>query len=112
MGGGGALTAGVGHGLSPIFCLGSSAALAVAAFSIAALRVVNGYHDLAQVVVGAIIGVTGAWWWVALGAGMVRVLSPRAAATCAWAAYLGLSAIFIRKRILRSWVKGKREFLA
>jgi hypothetical protein len=112
--GGRALTAGpvgVGHALPRPLCLGASAALALAAFGVAALRVVNGYHDEAQVAVGAALGVFGAWWWTALGAGLTRILSPRAATALAWAAYLGLSAVFIRQRILRQWLGDQPEAL-
>ena len=68
-------------------------------------------RGVAQVAVGAALGVFGAWWWTALGAGLTRILSPRAATALAWAAYLGLSAVFIRQRILRQWLGDQPEAL-
>mmetsp|Transcript_9087 Transcript_9087/g.16956 ORF Transcript_9087/g.16956 Transcript_9087/m.16956 type:complete len:278 (+) Transcript_9087:118-951(+) len=75
--------------------------LIASAAMIAALRVLCGYHSLAQVVVGAGIGSILGRGWVSMGK-TLHVGSPRLVLALAWGCYLGGSAVFIHKN-MRHW---------
>ena len=111
LGGGFGLAPPAGHGLDGAFCRGVSVLLAAGAAGVAWLRVACGYHTVAQVLVGAGIGVVTALGWAGVGAALVCAVTPKAATVGAWAAYLSFSAVFIQARILRSWVSGKKDAL-
>eukprot|EP00586_Coscinodiscus_wailesii_P018623 CAMPEP_0172503268 /NCGR_PEP_ID=MMETSP1066-20121228/167740_1 /TAXON_ID=671091 /ORGANISM="Coscinodiscus wailesii, Strain CCMP2513" /LENGTH=215 /DNA_ID=CAMNT_0013278935 /DNA_START=217 /DNA_END=864 /DNA_ORIENTATION=- len=83
------------------------ASFLAAASSVAILRVVCGYHSVAQIAVGAGLGSALGWLWVALG-DLLHVSHPRVTFGLAWVAYLGGSAIFIKKRMGR-WVSGDKH---
>jgi len=83
--------------------------LSTGAGIISALRVACGYHSVAQVTVGAGVGVVTAVGWHALGGVILRTIDLQTATTLTWAAYLVFSGVFIRQRILRKWVRGREE---
>mmetsp|Transcript_51495 Transcript_51495/g.154592 ORF Transcript_51495/g.154592 Transcript_51495/m.154592 type:complete len:276 (-) Transcript_51495:346-1173(-) len=85
---------------------GAEAARAVivgAAAVVALLRVVCGYHTVAQIVVGAGLGSTLGRGWALLGEAMHSGGDPRLVTALAWGSYLGGSALFI-KRTMKHWV--------
>jgi membrane-associated phospholipid phosphatase len=96
-----------GHALSHASCVAVSSLLLAVAGCVSALRVACGFHSVAQVTVGAGVGVFAAFGWHALGAAFLRAVDLKSATAVAWAGYLVFSAVFIRERILRKWVGGR-----
>eukprot|EP00978_Attheya_sp_CCMP212_P025856 scaffold83974_cov46-Attheya_sp.AAC.7 len=78
------------------------ALLVGAASMIAILRVLCGYHSLAQIAVGAGLGSILGQIWVLLGH-TLHSHNPRLALISSWTCYLGGSAFFINRNI-REWV--------
>jgi len=72
-----------------------------AAATVAVLRVVCGYHSVAQIAVGAGLGSVLGWGWMLLGEA-VRSTNPRLAYGSAFGAYIAGSAYFIAKN-MRHW---------
>ena len=97
------------HALSQASRTTVAALLLTGAGIISALRVACGYHTLAQVTVGAGVGVVTAVGWHALGATILQTVDLQTATALTWAAYLVFSGVFIRQRILRKWVRGREE---
>lgn len=81
---------------------GGRALLVGAAALIAVLRVICGYHSVAQVAVGAGLGSVLGRGWALLGE-ILHASDPRLVLSLAWGCYLGGSAFFIRKN-MRHWV--------
>lgn len=71
------------------------------AATVAVLRVVCGYHSVAQIAVGAGLGSVLGWGWMLLGE-TVRLSNPRLAYGSAFGAYIAGSAYFIAKN-MRHW---------
>lgn len=76
--------------------------LVSAAAYVSVLRVVCGYHDAAQVLVGVGIGGVSACGWMALGRAMLARADHGLLAAVVWTSYVGGSALFIGKK-MASW---------
>lgn len=78
--------------------------LMMSAALVSILRVVCGYHDWAQVLVGATLGGVSACAWMAFGSELLRRIDPQVATAAVWACYFGGSALFIGKK-MASWTQ-------
>ena len=101
------LNSGAIHSLSRSGCEAISFALILGSGCVSALRVVCGFHSIAQITVGAVVGVSAAYIWSTLGSAILGFFDTKIATAAAWVLYLIFSAVFIRERILRKWVGGR-----
>jgi membrane-associated phospholipid phosphatase len=81
---------------------GSDWLLMAVALVVAGLRVICGYHSVAQIAVGAVLGTLLGHGWVLLG-DWLHGTNPQLAFALAWSAYLAGSTVYIR-RDMRKWV--------
>ena len=76
--------------------------LLAAAATVSGLRVICGYHTVAQSVVGVVLGALSAFCWMA---GFPLLLaSPQTATRAVYAGYVGGSALFIQRK-MSSWAR-------
>lgn len=86
---------GYGGNIGKVLLLASAAMVAI-------LRVVCGYHSIAQIAVGAALGSVLGQSWVIVG-NMFHLSYPGLMFAVVWAAYLGGSAFFISKNMTK-WI--------
>jgi dolichyldiphosphatase len=70
---------------------------------VATLRIVCGFHTLAQIAVGAILGSIFGLVWIVLGHGLQQFGNPEILRVCIWFAYVCGSVLFIWK-IMAKWL--------
>lgn len=80
--------------------------LASSAVTVSMLRVVCGYHTVAQIAVGGTLGTLLGHAWMNLGS-LVEQLNPKGTYVFAWSAYLIGSAFYIHKN-LRRWLTDEK----
>ena len=75
-----------------------TATLAASALIISLLRVVTGYHTVAQVAVGTLLGMAGATAWMRMGAIVLKRVAPPTATAVAYATYIVGSILLWQRR--------------
>ena len=73
--------------------------LACSALTVSSLRVITGYHTLAQIAVGTLLGLGGAVGWMRLGSAITRGVAMPVATKAIYATYLVGSFYFVKDKI-------------